>query len=312
MDTSSSPPPFSLCNRIRWLLRITLLIQAIGVAWQYYFAEFETESPLFSYLLYERGWSEPVAQRIDNAAALCWLAAAVAIVVVPLFGKRRRSTASTIGDTDDAVANVSCPTRGVVALEATLAVVIFIVQAILVAVSWHRGAGELYNNLLPLGQIARWMTPVLLLLLLPFGSRPVSARRLDAVMWLLRATAAITFIAHGLKAIGGYPAFIDYLLVTANDVLNYEVSEAAMKTLLSVIGWSDILVAILLMLGRWRPLATYMALWAFVAGWSRVVHSGWGSSFEVAIRSGNYCLPLVAAFYFHGTRSGRKSENSEN
>ena len=85
-------------RRIVWVLRLTIAIQAIGIAGQFYFGEFETESPLFSYLLYERQWDEQAAQRLDDAGTMLWLAAGLVVVALPLI-------ASFVGRESAATAN---------------------------------------------------------------------------------------------------------------------------------------------------------------------------------------------------------------
>lgn len=269
---------------IRWVLRATIAIQAIGIAAQFLLTEFETESPLFGYLLYERGWSQVTAQRVDDFGSWLWMVAGLAVLFVPLvcrcFASKR-------------IASVA------VWLERLLLVVLFAVQAILVAATWHRGTGEAFNSLIPLEHCARWMTPVLLLLLLPSDGKTISTRRLVTTMWLMRLTVAIAFAAHGYKAIEGYGPFLDYLLSAANGLLGWDASEATMTIVLTIIGWVDLLVAILLLTTHWRTVALYMMLWALIGAGARVIHSGLPSTFEVAIRSGNYCLPLAVLLYFH-------------
>ena len=284
--------------RIVWLLRLTIAIQAIGIASQFLLTEFETESPLFSYLLYERQWPQETAQQLDNAGVLLWLAAGLAVVFVPLLDVMFRRTARE--PQDGAAAS-----RWGISLELLLLAFILLVQVVHVTATWHRGTGELYNEWVPLARIARWMTPVLLVMLLPIAGHPISSRRFDWAMWLLRLTAAITFIAHGYKAIMGYSPFVDYLLVAANQFLGWDASEATMTVVLAVIGWVDVVFALLLLTRRWRTIAIYMAIWAFIGAAARVVHSGLPSGFEVAIRSGNYCLPLAVALYFQYAHSAQ-------
>ena len=69
-------------------------------------------------------------------------------------------------------------------------------------------------------------------------------------------------------------------------------------------------VAALSIMVRWRTVAFYMAAWALTAAFARVVHSGWGSYFEVLIRAGNYCAPFVVGLYWQLLRRAGPPANS--
>lgn len=276
---------------IIWLLRITLALQAIGISAQYLLTDFETESPLFGYLLYDRRWSQVAAQRVDDLIFWLWTIVGLAVFFVPLITRLLAAK-----KTNSSAANKAAR------IERALLAVLFVVQVVLVWATWHRGEGEVFNTLVPLEQIARWMTPALLLLLLPAATGTIPERRSESAMWLLRLTVAITFATHGYKAIQGHGVFVDYLLSAANSMLGWDATESTMKIVLAVIGWVDIAVAILVMTRRWRSVALYMMLWALIGAVARVIHSGPASFFEIAIRSGNYCLPLAVALYFHYSR----------
>ena len=72
-----------------------------------------------------------------------------------------------------------------------------------------------------------------------------------------------------------------------------EVSQAAVEKALRIIGAVDVVLAGLIVITRWRAVAFYMAAWALIAALARVVHAGFGAHYEVLIRAGNYCVPLV-------------------
>ena len=289
---------------IECVLRIAIFLQAGGVAIQYLFDEFEVESSLFAVLLYEWEWSQAVAQRVDDLFFGCWLAAGTLIVLLPL-------AKSTFGPRTDPSSTSSGVWRAMRPLEWTLLAGLFTLQLIDTWATWHRGTGEQFNALVFWERAARWSLPLVLALLLPRGSAALSARRVQWAMWLARLAVAITFVAHGVKALDADGDFVDYLIAASSRLGGWWPPESIVHLWLKIIGVVDLGVAVLILLIRSRVVALYMALWALIAAWSRVVHSGTAADFEVIIRSGNYCLPLAVALYFHYFRADVTTGSSE-
>jgi len=305
-DSRETVSHAAVARQIVWILRLAIAIQAVGIASQYLYSQYEIESPLFNYLLYDREWPQDTAQYLDDLLVEGWLVVGLTLFIAPLA----TALMQRLGLLRVSEENRLWKIGGL--LQRLLLGLILLVQLILVWAAWYRGTGERFNDLLPVEQSARWMIPVLLGLLLPRGGEVVSAKRFHTAMWLLRLTVAVTFFAHGLKAIYGQKDFIDYLLVAGSSLIGWEASEVAVTRLLTIIGWLDVAAAILVLARQWRSVAIYMALWGIITAYSRVVHSGMSSHFEVAIRSGNYCLPLAVLFYFRYTRSIQKLARREN
>ena len=143
------------------------------------------------------------------------------------------------------------------------------------------------------GESSRLALPLALLVLVSdprAGS--VSKLRLNVAIWILRVAASLTFLAHGLQSWFLSPAFVDYLL-SAADMIGWDVSQTAAERALRIIGAADVVLAALIIITRWRVVAFYMAAWALIAALARVVQAGFGVHYEVLIRAGNYCVPLV-------------------
>ncbi len=109
---------------------------------------------------------------------------------------------------------------------------------------------------------SQWMAPVLLILL---HTRFASHRLLSG---LARAAIALTFIGHGLYAIGYYPVpgnFIDMVII------NLGVSETTAMKLLLAAGILDFAVAAGMLLPfRWAsPFLAYAAAWGLVTALAR-------------------------------------------
>jgi hypothetical protein len=282
------------------ILRISIALQAVGIGLRYLglWSMWEDESPVFGLLLFDWQWPQTTAQRIDDAGAWAYLICGMALVAIPLCSAvLQRMT------------NRSEPLLRVATWQLPLCFVVALWQFVLTAVTWYRG-GLFMSEWTFAAQAARLALPVALIVLTPLGrSAVISARRMSIAIWILRIAVCLTFFGHGLKAIRLHGEFTNYLVAAAQCV-SWDVTQATAETVLRVIGVIDLLLAAAIVTTRWRTVAYYMAFWALITAFARVVHSGWGAQFEVLIRAGNYCVPLVIGLYWQLTRQDHLPETS--
>lgn len=295
----------SLANKLRWLLRFALALQVTGAAGKFLFAKLESETPLFGLLAFDWLWPEQHAQRIDDGAV--WLnfgcGIAVLLLAVAAAGWTKFGGKPSLLD------------RTMFYWQTPLLLVALLFEVAIAAASYLRMDGffpaELFSTGTPLEPVesllltdlfshaVRFAIPVTLILLTPLpGRREVASSTFNAAMWLARVAAALTFFAHGLKAIYLNPIFVDYILAGSTKLVGHSMAQSTAEFLLQVIGYLDLLLAVLLVAGRFRSVAIYMAAWGLITACSRVVYGGFSMYFEVLIRAGNYLLPLAVAIYF--------------
>ncbi len=110
------------------------------------------------------------------------------------------------------------------------------------------------------------------------------------VEWLLRVGVAGEFIGHGLLAIGGKADWIGWISQMTG------VATPTATTLLLLIGVSDILVALVVLLKPLPSVLLWAAFWGF---WTALVRPLVGQSvLDFIERSANWAAPL-ALFYFY-------------
>lgn len=111
---------------------------------------------------------------------------------------------------------------------------------------------------------------------------------------LLRVGIALTFAAHGYEALEQNPKFVDLILLTADRMLGWELSQAFAQVALAVIGWMDIAMSLAVLLLRSPGLALWMTIWGALTAFSRITAlgfaAGWG---ETMLRVGNFAVPLM-------------------
>jgi hypothetical protein len=275
------------------LFRFSVALQALGVGLQRLGlgGEWEDESPVFGLLMFDWGWSQAVAQRIDDVGAWLYFICGTALVILPvcgtllrmMFGRRQPLLQRWLW-------------------QAPLCLIVASWQAIQIVVAWYRG-GYFMSEWTLASESCRLALPVALLVLTPGPwSTDNSTQRLKAGMWLLRAAACLTFLAHGLKSYALSPVFVDYL-ISAGAGIGWQMSQSLAEALLRIIGVLDITAATLIIAVRWRAVAFYMATWALIGALARMVQSGWEAHFEVLVRAGNYCVPLIIGLIWHLSRT---------
>jgi hypothetical protein len=113
---------------------------------------------------------------------------------------------------------------------------------------------------------------------------------------VMRIATALTFAAHGVKALMTDPQFTDFLLVLFRRMGTSGIGESQAATLLHVIGTIDILLAGHLLgfkLERNRMVLIWMAAWGAITAFSRITYGGWGNGHEVLIRTAHFAMPLA-------------------
>ena len=292
-----STDELKITRQIIWLLRVAVALQAIGVGFKYLFAEYETDSAIRSVLFYDWHWSEQLAQRIDDVGALGYFLCGVIVLIGPLIC---------------AILNVDVRRSfGWLAVEGTLLGCVAVAEMLLGLAKWHRD-DEFMSSWSPFEQFPHFAIPLvivggavrillpvaLIVLIRPKEDRCQSTKQLAVGMWILRIATAMTFAGHGIQCLYLDNVFVDYLLAGARNILGWDAAESTMQSMLRIIGVVDLLMASLILLQRWRFVPLYMAVWASIGAWSRVVHNGWIAHFEVTVRSANYCVPLAVYLYF--------------
>lgn len=105
------------------------------------------------------------------------------------------------------------------------------------------------------------------------------------IEWVLRIGIAGEFLGHGVFAIQGKPAWIDWV----TQLSGLEHSLAA--TFILAVGIMDVLLAALVLLRPVRPALLWMALWGF---WTALVRPLVGEPlWDFVERSANWAAPLA-------------------
>ncbi len=113
-----------------------------------------------------------------------------------------------------------------------------------------------------------------------------------ASMWILRIGLAVVFATHGMEALRQHPGFIDLLIGTTGNLLGLRMTESTAVLLLKVIGVVDLIVAFLILVGRWRWLLGWLFFWAAITAASRMTALGFMSYPEFLVRSSHMVAPL--------------------
>lgn len=249
-----------------WVLRVTLLLQALGVSAALLFAAMEQESDIYGLLYFDWAWSERTAQQVEDYGTIGYLIAAALVVV-----------ASRIPG------NPAC-------WQAPLLAYVFFWQ-LLVAVTATARGGQFMSELILPEQMVRYACPLALITLLPWnGSESLAPRRCERSRWLLRVAAATTFAAHGIKATCLAPSFVNLIMGTFPSL-----SEDTAGHALRIIGLIDIALAVLILSTRWQTVAWYMAAWGLITALSRMTALGLAAYPDVLYRAANCGVPLAIA-----------------
>ena len=308
-------------RRVLKCLRLILLLQCTGYACSLLLISYEHESPIYGTLLFEWGWPETLAQRIDDGGTWLYFLAAVAAFCLPLLG----------GAKD----NEPAPTRQKLLRKVEIAALlwIFFWQLALAIAKTYRG-GEFMSAWALGSQAIRYVLPLAILWISSSRVRDkTNATSVRVGIGMLALATAATFTVHGLEAYFQQPSFQDLIYGTAGRV-GWDISPPTVSVLLRVIGIVDILAAMLLLLTElpicrrlarlpgifllplcFRPsiVLGYMALWGLATSLSRITAAGFGGfgyEFpEVLFRAANWGVPL--ALLLHVRMHGRETEGNK-
>ncbi len=279
-DSTACKPTFP-ASQLRLVLRTVIVLQCFGVAGQFLLSPLESESQIFEFLFFEYGFTEPVAQFIDDVGIWGCLISAVLILAGGLYEFRQPS----LDRTDSKRLKPTIWWLEVVSLQ-------FIACWFLANALAYMARGEMYWEW-TLAEIAvRLGTPIALTcLLIQRGSNHV--RWFDIVRYVVTLTTAMTFLAHGYKATQLYGPFTDLILLTDMNCFGFEPEQKSVEIGLVAIGWADIALAAGLIITRWRGIKTYMFLWGAVTALSRITAFGLVAWPETLVRSANWGMPLA-------------------
>jgi hypothetical protein len=114
------------------------------------------------------------------------------------------------------------------------------------------------------------------------------------IEWLLRVGVAGEFVGHGLLAVYGKAQWIGWI----SQMLHVDTGLAT--TLLLLVGLSDILVAIIVLLKPINAVLLWAAFWGF---WTALVRPLVGESvLDFIERSANWAAPLALYFFYKGRK----------
>ncbi len=288
MLPASAPASASAWRLTAAALLLTASCQAVGSGlWSQ-----QGETPIFEVLLFNCGWPETAVTDIESGSAWCQFAIAAALL----------SACGCLWSDRFA--------RGTIAVVPILALA-GSWQVLLAVAAWQRDENfrpgrswgpveDWLGNWQVFGEVAvRMAAPLAALWLLTLSpAEPELEQPTERPLWLLRWAAAITFAVHGYEALRSNSRFVDLLLSADQRFLSGALSEHVSRQILLPIGVIDLALAVAILVGRWRPIAGYMAVWGLITALSRTVHSGWDGLWETLIRAPNCGVPLAICLYW--------------
>ena len=267
---------------IIWCLRATTALQCLGIGGRYLLSRFESESQIYGLLYFDFGFPEHTAQLADDIGGYACLLSAVGILAAGFVAAISKQSLS----------------------ETIIHRLRFIeISALSFVIFWSIGMaisetvrGDLFARITLLEEAVRIATPATLLLFLMDRKRS-NHGMVSGTLILLVATS-LTFASHGYKAIELYGPFVDLILLSNPCGITLVTDQQTAETLLLIIGWIDIAMAILIIVLRWQVIAIYMAAWGLLTAYSRVTAGGMDAWPEIFIRAANVGAPLTLFFLF--------------
>ena len=176
----------------------------------------------------------------------------------------------------------------------TVAAVILGSAVLLETTAVYHFEGTLFSDWSHPALAMRFLAPFALIPLIAMPKKePQAAWRYEMCGWIMRVGVASVFIAHGLEALYRHPQFIDLIIGSTRRWIGYRPTESQAIAVLVPIGIMDVIVGVLLLCGRWRPLLCEMAFWGFITAMSRVTANGPLSYPEVLMRASHFLIPLA-------------------
>jgi len=146
----------------------------------------------------------------------------------------------------------------------------FLIPATLVLIldSFSRWVGKDMQSGMAMEHVLQIVTPVALLI--HVGRKTQLAPKRDFIVrWLLMIAAAVTFVGHGLYAMGYYNVPLHFQMMTM-EILS--ISEVGSLRFLKIMGWLDFVVVPFLILPRTRAMALfYMFCWGGATALARIL-----------------------------------------
>lgn len=273
-------------------LRIVVAIQGFGLAGRYLFSSFEIETDVYELLFFDLGYSENLAQAFDDLGVYVCLITSIVVLLneICLLSLSARKTES-----------ISLKILG--RLESA-GLVLSAVWVVMISIA-HSIRGEPFARL-ALGEDAvRFVVPLALLLLCSAASLN-SGRLARFVFWILAVSSAVTFGVHGYKAIQIHGPFVDLILLSDMNWSHWGLEQTTAERMLKLIGWIDLGLAVILLIGRWPIVLYYMTVWGLLTAFSRLTAFGMIAWPETMMRVANWGVPLVLILML---RSIHQSQN---
>lgn len=152
----------------------------------------------------------------------------------------------------------------------------------------------------------RYLAPVALLFLVIPGNYPLRFDREKIASWVLRIALAVVFITHGAECIQQNPRFIDLLIGSIHNFFGIYITEATALQIMTVIGWTDVAVALLVLVKPHRKLLAWLCFWATITAFSRMTSLGIGAYTEVLLRASHILAPVAVWLLLYKTESQKK------
>lgn len=267
-----------------WCLRITISFQCVGIFGRYLLAQFETESPVYGLLFFEFEFQETTSQLIDDVGVYGCLIAGTGILLAGLL-----SANSYLIRSDKILQRLATFESFILSFVGIWIFSMAIGQTI---------RGDLFARFSLLEEAVRFAAPMALIFFLENKKLKRKHHLCNAGLVILLIATSATFAAHGYKAIQLYGTFVDYLLLSRPFGFSLVTEQRTAETMLWIIGWIDIGLAIGLLATKSPWAALYMAAWGLLTAFSRITAGGIDAWPEVLIRAANAGAPLTLFFLF--------------
>lgn len=250
-----------------WTLRLALTAMCLGIAW-HRTIDFDAVSSL---LYVDLGWcSEELANGLSAVGAGLFALAGVALLLPARFARPAA---------------------------------LWVAAWTLVLLACSMARDPQWPEVEPGAWAVRWLGPLALWIWL--GRRALGETGPGRAELLLRVAAAATFLFHGMEAAGvrfleaSFSApkgeFVDFLFTAERTVFGSALTQTQNEALLRAVGALDATVAILLLCGRFVPVALWMAAWGFLTAGLRILEYEETGPAKFLTRAPNGGVPLCLA-----------------